>query len=738
MRGSRPWLVVALAWTVQSLAGAAFAQDGFGDDEFGDEFADEFDDRGTTETSDLPPSPPVEQPTAAAGSSEGDEFDDPFGEEDLPDESDSAGTDGASEGFEVAQSESESESESEAGEGTTPDYVDDERTERRLRLHNSYTGPVGGLRVVDARPGVAGTVRTQLLLQFFTAGDFLVPDDSHDHFGGALSLGWTLLDWLEIFGSLVAYSNSNDQGDPSLLQVIGDLRIGAKVGFDVLPWLTVGGDLTLYQPTSSDLDVTLSSFGAQLRANATADLRELPDPLPLIARVNLAYEFHNTDALAEDTENARFGALPDALPRSDETRHLLTSVERFGLGVNRTDFVHVGLGAEAPFEPLDDLVISPLVEYTVGIPVNRQGYDCPFIASAPGSDDAPAGEDGCLDRTGISAIPMDLVLGVRVLPPVRGLSAMLAIEIGLTGNSPGDQVRELAGNAPWMLLVGAGYAFDVRPDPGVPVTLEVEDREVEVAPEDAPQGRVVGRVVDSETGTPVPDARVDYPGRDVTSQLANPDGRFRSSPFEPGQTVIMELTAPDYQSGTCEAVFDADGSDVEVDCPLEANPEPIVVEESEVVVLEKINFAFDSDEILPSSFGLLDSLGRTFRRHPEIRLVEVQGHTDNVGSPSYNRALSQRRAEAVVRALTERDVDATRLRARGYGFDEPVAPNTTDENRAKNRRVQFIIVERDADLTDVGEAVQDASEDSPGPNADETGQESGGATGADATPATGP
>ena len=319
---------------------------------------------------------------------------------------------------------------------------------------------------------------------------------------------------------------------------------------------------------------------------------------------------------------------------------------------------------------------------------------------------------------------MDLILGVRVLPPVNGLSAMLAIEIGLTGNSPGDQVRELAGNAPWMLLLGAGYVFDVRPDPGVPVTLAVEERDVEVAPEDAPQGRILGRVIDSETGTPVGDARVDYPGRDVTSQVADSNGRFRSPPFEPGQTVTMELSAEDYQRGSCEVAFDTEGSDVEVECPIEANPEPVVVEDSEVVVLEKINFAFDSDEILPSSFGLLDSLARTFRRHPEIRLVEVQGHTDNVGSPSYNRALSQRRAEAVVRALTERDVEAERFRAQGYGFDQPVAPNTTDANRAKNRRVQFIIVERDVDDGNDQEVVEDASGTSEAPNSDAEGQES--------------
>ena len=343
-----------LAWALLGLPSVAFAQGEFDDDEFGDEFAEEFEEpEGAARSTDSTPPPGGESEAATTPGATGvDEFDDPFGEEEFTD--DSAGT-ADSQG---PASESE-ENESDVVSAVQAEPDDDARTERRLRLHNSYSGPVGGLRVVDARPGVAGTVRTQLLFEFFSAGDFLLPDDSHDHFGGSLSLGWTLLDWLEIFGSLVAYSNSNDQGDPRLLQVIGDLRIGAKVGFDLLPWFTVGGDLTLYQPTSSDLNVTLSAFGAQLRANATADLRELDDPLPIIARLNLAYEFNNTEELAEETENARFNTLVDPLPIRDETRHLLTSVERFGLGVNRTDFVHIGIGAEAPFEPLDDLVNQP-------------------------------------------------------------------------------------------------------------------------------------------------------------------------------------------------------------------------------------------------------------------------------------------------------------------------------------------------------------------------------------------
>ncbi|HQB46676.1 MAG TPA: OmpA family protein, partial [Polyangiaceae bacterium] len=83
-----------------------------------------------------------------------------------------------------------------------------------------------------------------------------------------------------------------------------------------------------------------------------------------------------------------------------------------------------------------------------------------------------------------------------------------------------------------------------------------------------------------------------------------------------------------------------------------------------------------------------------FKDHPEILKVEVQGHTDNTGAPGYNKGLSQRRADAVVAALVKRGIDRARLVGKGYGQEQPIADNGTDEGRQKNRRVQFQIIER--------------------------------------------
>lgn len=91
------------------------------------------------------------------------------------------------------------------------------------------------------------------------------------------------------------------------------------------------------------------------------------------------------------------------------------------------------------------------------------------------------------------------------------------------------------------------------------------------------------------------------------------------------------------------------------------------------------------------SDDLLGEVRDVIQQHPEIEVIEVQGHADDVGAPPVNLEISQRRAEAVRAWLVRRGVDGKRLVAKGYGSSVPVAPNTTEEGRQRNRRVQFVI-----------------------------------------------
>ena len=91
----------------------------------------------------------------------------------------------------------------------------------------------------------------------------------------------------------------------------------------------------------------------------------------------------------------------------------------------------------------------------------------------------------------------------------------------------------------------------------------------------------------------------------------------------------------------------------------------------------------------------MTEIADTLIRTPRILKVEVQGHTDNTGTPEHNRILSDQRANAVRDWLTAHGVQPDRLVARGYGQEKPIVPNVTAAMKAKNRRVQFIIVEQE-------------------------------------------
>ncbi len=118
------------------------------------------------------------------------------------------------------------------------------------------------------------------------------------------------------------------------------------------------------------------------------------------------------------------------------------------------------------------------------------------------------------------------------------------------------------------------------------------------------------------------------------------------------------------------------------------------VKDGEISILEQVEFETGSAKIKPASDALLEEIAGIFKKFADITKVEVQGHTDNQGNKGTNKTLSQQRAESVKKALVARGIDQKRLFAKGFGSDVPIAGNETEEGRAKNRRVQFVILER--------------------------------------------
>jgi outer membrane protein OmpA-like peptidoglycan-associated protein len=118
------------------------------------------------------------------------------------------------------------------------------------------------------------------------------------------------------------------------------------------------------------------------------------------------------------------------------------------------------------------------------------------------------------------------------------------------------------------------------------------------------------------------------------------------------------------------------------------SPEPAAAE-SERFVLDGVLFQSGSALLEDASFPRLERVVEYMTHRPGVR-IRIAGHTDNVGNPQRNRALSEARAQSVRAYLMSRGIDGSRIEAVGFGDTQPVAPNDTEAGRAQNRRIEVI------------------------------------------------
>lgn len=103
--------------------------------------------------------------------------------------------------------------------------------------------------------------------------------------------------------------------------------------------------------------------------------------------------------------------------------------------------------------------------------------------------------------------------------------------------------------------------------------------------------------------------------------------------------------------------------------------------------MDDVLFDFDKTAVKPDGAKILDRLVEFLKENPD-RKVELEGHTDWIGTDKYNQGLSERRAASVKNYVVKKGVDPSRIATRGFGESKPIADNKTRAGRAKNRRVE--------------------------------------------------
>ena len=586
-------------------------------------------------------------------------------------------------------------------------------------------------------------------------GGQAVTTDSMSHTGGTLSLGTSLFNigagTFDGYLAVSALANSDATNRPGLLQVLGDTDLGIKYMAPVGDVMHLGlfTELWLINGTGS---VGLNGGGtsAKFGAIATADLRgnaASASHVPLRFSANIVYSLDNTGAVLQDTESAR----KEPVTRIERFGLDVNRVDHFDFLLAGEAFI-----AEDRVRPfVEGRILAANNRQNYGCRVNNPSHDNCLANDTVVPSTLTLGSRFFPWKRGFSLLAaLDIGLGgtndfIEELQPVAPWTLYFGagwavdtwerppvvrkVEHVIEHFTPRGHVvgfvHEKDKNDPISGAIATyrdhpemsplatgpdgkfgdevapgGYSYDIKADgyrPGscdANVAAEGGEIAIDCALEALPRvGTVLGHVRDAETSQPVSGVQVVLADSQRKESPLNTDGAgsFRFEGITPG-TGELRVEADGYLVLVVPVDVKArQESSVELLLRPKPKNSKVAITAKEIMIKDQIQFALDSAVILPESFGLLTEIADTVIRRPEIRRVEVQGHTDNSGTADHNQLLSEQRAEAVRAWLVQHGVASERLVARGYGQEQPLVPNVTAGNRAKNRRVQFIILERD-------------------------------------------
>lgn len=203
---------------------------------------------------------------------------------------------------------------------------------------------------------------------------------------------------------------------------------------------------------------------------------------------------------------------------------------------------------------------------------------------------------------------------------------------------------------------------------------------------------VYGKVFDKKTGQPIK-ANINYEllpsGKNVGTAVTSPDDKVYKIVLPYGENYGFMASADNYYSIT----ENLDLNDLTAYKEVEVNLYLAPIEKNEAIRLNNIFFEFGKSTLKEESYPELNRLIKLLTDNPSIN-IEVDGHTDNVGSDTDNLELSKNRAASVVEYLAKNGVSGGRLTSQGFGETKPIASNDIEEEKQLNRRVEFVVLSK--------------------------------------------
>ena len=274
-----------------------------------------------------------------------------------------------------------------------------------------------------------------------------------------------------------------------------------------------------------------------------------------------------------------------------------------------------------------------------------------------------------------------------------------------------DAVIQMNGRNPILTEADGRYAIEAVPPGSVKLIVTREGYEpreqtgkvdkggqlaIDLAlaplPPEPPRPMALRGTVLDETEKPLV-ATISVAAADVATK-SSATGEFSAS--LPSGEQVVEVSAPGYLT-QARRISGNPGDALVVDFLLKPVPKQtlVVLKKDKIEIKKQVHFATNRDVILPDSAPLLDQIAGVILENDRLKVIRVEGHTDDQGDDAYNLDLSNRRARAIGRALEERGVDGGRLKPVGYGETKPLADNKKPAGRALNRRVEFMIEKQD-------------------------------------------